>query len=223
MQAQSFEQRIGKSSVVEVSYLIGEFGSTAGRNGDSTFLSLEADRFPVASPLIAAGVEKKDDVARSAFPKLLDYIANLDPRPSDIAGVGIHREEIVLVAVSPAVTGEKEPEVITRLEEGLIEAYPEKAKKVAIARPRLDRWAEICLDRFGILGKEIDGLEASGLFEERSYSLRILLGIVKRRQVVILVDADANRPVLAHGMISTRPDMCASLSLPSTAEIFHSN
>ena len=125
-------------------------------------------------------------------------MADGDRRFLDISGIGIDRHDVVAVSLAPAVTGEKEPEIIARFEEFLFEPDAEEAAQGAAARHRAHRFAEIGGDRGRVLSKEIHPVETGFFFEKVAQRFGVAFCILQRLQIVVAVDADADRLVLAH-------------------------
>jgi hypothetical protein len=96
------------------------------------------------------------------------------------------------------VTGEKEPEIVARFQEFLFEPDAEKAAQGSAAWRRADRFAEIGRDRRRVLGKKIHFVETGFPFEKVAQCFGVAFGVLQRLQIVVTVDADADRPVLAH-------------------------
>lgn len=201
LQPQCLEEGVGEGAVVNLGDLIGAFVGAARGYRDRSRLPFRADPLPVARALVAACVQQQDHVLGPAAPQPLRHITDRDRRLLDIAGVGVDRHEIVAIPVAPAVAGEKEPEIIAWLQEFLLEPDAQKPAQRAAARRRAHRFAEIGRDRRRVFGKEINLVETGLLLEEVTQRLCVVFCILQRLQIVVPVDADADRPVLAHGAV----------------------
>jgi len=64
----------------------------------------------------------------------------------------------------------------------------------------MHRFAKIRRDRGRIFGKEINFVETRFFFEKLAQCLGVAFRKLQRLQIVVTVDADADRPVLTHLM-----------------------
>jgi hypothetical protein len=109
------------------------------------------------------------------------------------------------------VTGKEEPEIVARFQKFLFEPNAQKAAQSTAARHRTHRLAKIGRDRRGVLGKEIDFVEACLFFKKIAQCFCIAFSILQRLQIVVSIDADTDCPVLAHLSRSTL-SACAGLA-----------